>query len=55
MPAGPIPGELIADPAAARAPLHCPLQRFFLDFFLENGNPETLEPLADDVEILVLV
>src|SRR5260221_9438988 len=49
-----VAGELVGDAAAARAPLQGPLQRFLFYFFRISGI-KGLEPLADDVEVLVLV
>src|SRR3954470_9845245 len=51
---GPVPGELVGHPAAARAALQRPLQRLFLRFFI-GRRAEGFEPVADDVQVLVLV
>src|SRR4051812_27923045 len=51
---GPVARELVGDPAAARASLQRPLERLFLGFVLRCGV-EMLQPLADDLEIFVLV
>src|SRR5207237_6112069 len=53
MAAGPVAGKLVGDAAAARAALQGPLQRFLLHAL--GGGAEHLQPVLDDVEVLVLV
>src|SRR6185436_14607471 len=55
-PPGPVAGELIGDAPAARAALQRPLQRFLarrLHVLLRAA--ERLEPVRDDLQVLVLV
>src|SRR5258706_9286469 len=54
VPTRPVPGELVGDPAAARAALQRPLQGLFLRF-LRKRRIERLQPVAHDVEIFVLI
>src|SRR6267378_3206287 len=56
MPTCPIPRELVSHAAASRAALQCPLQPLFARrAHLLRAAAERLQPMRDDVEVLVLV